>query len=370
MKTGVRWWIRFCVKIGTEPLLYTEADLPLSFEAKRSVEGKLLLFMMWMARHKHGKQGQEKKFLAGSTLRGYANHVQMWAQVLARGVPYAEAVGMKGRLKMLQRAFMRERPSKARAKVPFTGKMFAMLQRAVMDLMRGSRSDKQKFEAQRLEMMVAAALEGLLRTSEMAAGVAASAANKCPFKLAQMQWCYRIGSEEYECEWEEDGTIDTSLAEYMRMPMGPHKADQLGERDDELLYPRSDVQGLSGTFEITRDFLNKYPVPRSLHHRVAWFRKSRVIGPDSSEEAVGLISHNSFWSGFKAVCKTAKIEYGVLGKHCFRVGGMNALQEANASVCEIMALGRWRSDAWKAYARRNRRMLMRWTGEVLRQRQQ
>ena len=96
MKTGVRWWIRFCVKIGTEPLLYTEADLPLSFEAKRSVEGKLLLFMMWMARHKHGKQGQEKKFLAGSTLRGYANHVQMWAQVLARGVPYAEAVGMKG----------------------------------------------------------------------------------------------------------------------------------------------------------------------------------------------------------------------------------------------------------------------------------
>ena len=64
MKTGVRWWIRFCVKIGTEPLLYTEADLPLSFETKRSVEGKLLLFMMWMARHKHGKKGQEKKFLA------------------------------------------------------------------------------------------------------------------------------------------------------------------------------------------------------------------------------------------------------------------------------------------------------------------
>jgi hypothetical protein len=43
-----------------------------------------------------------KKFLAGSTLRGYANHVQMWAQVLARGVPYAEAVGMKERLKRLQ----------------------------------------------------------------------------------------------------------------------------------------------------------------------------------------------------------------------------------------------------------------------------
>jgi hypothetical protein len=46
----------------------------------------------------------------------------------------------------------------------------------------------------------------------MAAGVAASAANKCPFKLAQMQWCYKIGSEEYECEWNEDGVTRNSLS--------------------------------------------------------------------------------------------------------------------------------------------------------------
>jgi hypothetical protein len=36
----------------------------------------------------------------------------------------------------------------------------------------------------------------------------------------------------------------------------------------------------------------------------------------------------------------AKISYERLGKHCFRVGGINALQEANASVCEVMALGK------------------------------
>jgi hypothetical protein len=91
----------------------------------------------------------------------------------------------------------------------------------------------------------------------------------------------------------------------------------------------------------------------------------------SSATAVGLmISHVQFWTGFKALCRTAEIPYEGLGKHCFRVGGMNALQEAaNASVCEVMALGRWRSDAGKAYARRIRRTLMRWTGEVLRQRQ-
>jgi hypothetical protein len=113
-------------------------------------------------------------------------------------------------------------------------------------------------------MMVAVGLEGLLHTSEMAMGSAASAANKSPFKLGQTQWCYMVGAEELVCEWNADGTIDMSKAEYMRMPMGPHKADQLGERDDELLYPRSTTAGLSGTFEITREFLQDYPVQRCL----------------------------------------------------------------------------------------------------------
>ena len=86
--------------------------------------------------------------------------MQMWAQVLTKGVPYAEAVGMKGRLKLLQRTFLRERPSRAREKLPFTGLVFAKLQRAVRQWVRGSRSAKEKFAARRLEMMAAAALEG------------------------------------------------------------------------------------------------------------------------------------------------------------------------------------------------------------------
>jgi hypothetical protein len=125
----------------------------------------------------------------------------MWAQVLSKGVPYKKAVGMKERLALLQRAFMRERPSRAREKLLFTGSMCAKLQRAVLGWKRGSRSPEEKFEARRLEMVVAAGLEGLLvRTSEMAMGVATSAAKKCPFKLAQMQWCYMVGTEEYSCE--------------------------------------------------------------------------------------------------------------------------------------------------------------------------
>jgi hypothetical protein len=84
-----------------------------------------------------------------------------------------------------------------------------------------------------------------------------------------------VGAEEHVCEWRDDGTIDTAKAQYLRMPMCPHKADQDGEQGDELLFPRSEATGLSGTFEITADFVNDYPVPKRLHDQAAWFRKDQ-----------------------------------------------------------------------------------------------
>ena len=48
---------------------------------------------------------------------------------------------------------------------------------------------------------------------------------------------------------------------------------------------------------------------------------------------------------------------------------MNALQDAGASVPEIMALGHWRSDAWMLYSRRNRPRLQAWGREILHERQ-
>jgi len=46
MTTGTRWWIRFCTETGFDPLLFTQADLPLSFEQQTEVESRLVLFIM------------------------------------------------------------------------------------------------------------------------------------------------------------------------------------------------------------------------------------------------------------------------------------------------------------------------------------
>ena len=48
------------------------------------------------------------------------------------------------------------------------------------------------------------------------------------------------------------------------------------------------------------------------------------------------------------------IRYKDLGDHCFRVGGVNRLQDIGAGPAEIMALGRWSSVVWQLYARRQR----------------
>jgi hypothetical protein len=59
------------------------------------------------------------------------------------------------------------------------------------------------------------------------------------------------------------------------------------------------------------------------------------------------------------------------GTHAFRVGGMDALQDAGASdgVSDIMALGHWRSDVWVLYSRRNKPRLREWSRQILHVRQ-
>ena len=73
----------------------------------------------------------------------------------------------------------------------------------------------------------------------MALGTSDSASNLAPFRLFDLHFCYRVGTTEVECPWCSDGTIDTSRAEYLRVPMTPTKPDQSGERGDELFFPRS-----------------------------------------------------------------------------------------------------------------------------------
>ena len=87
------------------------------------------------------------------------------------------------------------------------------------------------------------------------------------------------------------------------------------------------------------------------------------MGPDGGLNA-------RFLAGFPLasdLCREQQLApaSGSWGKHAFRVGGLNALQDAGASSVEILALGRWNSDAWRVYSRRHRAAMVKWTAAVL-----
>ena len=116
-----------------DPLLYTKDELPQSHGAQVKVESKLLLFTMWLARHRFAvARLPDPQRLRGSTLRAYAIHVQMWMQKMMGGVPMKDVSALDGWLKALQHAFMRERPSQLDKKEPFTAAMFRKLQHTVV----------------------------------------------------------------------------------------------------------------------------------------------------------------------------------------------------------------------------------------------
>ena len=74
----------------------------------------------------------------------------------------------------------------------------------------------------------------------------------------------------------------------------------------------------------------------------------------------------SIWQGwFRDACKDAKITYKDFGISCFRIGGMMAMQLQGASEVEVMAQGRWVSDVWRVYSRRDKDSSAKWAGAIL-----
>ena len=90
----------------------------------------------------------------------------------------------------------------------------------------------------------------------------------------------------------------------------------------------------------------------AVHKHVPLFRSARGFSADQAADT----QHHKLR---KALIKAADphghtIRYKDLGDHCFRVGGVNRLQDIGAGPAEIMALGRWSSVVWQLYARRQR----------------
>jgi hypothetical protein len=139
--------------------------------------------------------------------------------------------------------------------------------------------------------------------------------------------------------------MDACSIDYTTSRMPPSKSDPIQRVGNELIFPRKlERSDPDGAMENIVNFMVDYPMPKSIHSLTPLMRSRR-------QGAQRQIQRNEFINDFRRVCKIVDLQYSQWGTHAFRVGGMNALQDAGASAAEIMTLGHWRSDAWMLYSR-------------------
>jgi len=373
---------------GHPLLLFEKEELPLDQKAQERVEYSLLMFIVFLCRV------EVPKPLLGITIDGYVGHVKAVHVKLAGGLAFKDLLVCCQRLKGLKHSVMKQRPSTARTKVGFEVAHYVPFVAAAVAAKRSfihkaeqpkkkkaakkrRPSKKQElrmpvepkdvpFLLDRIKLGVSVAMVAILRSSELVANKYKSAAEKADIMLSDFKFFRVVRDVEQELMVMEDGRleVDACHVSYATCRMPPNKGDPIQRQDNDLIFPRKldPVHDPDGALENVVNLFNDYPIDRRMHSATPLLR-SRRIGVQR------LIKRTEFVRDFRWVCKLAKLQYKQWGTHAFRVGGMNALQDAGASVAEIMALGHWRSDAWLLYSRRNRPRLQEWSKQILHVRQ-
>jgi hypothetical protein len=186
--------------------------------------------------------------------------------------------------------------------------------------------------------------------------------------LSDLRFVRKIVSDKLvDIEVNVDGSLaaDACHLDRIECRMPPSKSDPIQRAGNELIFPcKMEPDDIDGAMENIAHFMNKYPVDLELHRLTPL-----LLLRDKREGVQRQIRRHEFIRDFKMVCRTASMRYERWGTHAFRVDGMHAMQDAGASVPEIMALGHWRSDTWLLYSRRNRPRLQAWAKQILHERQ-
>ena len=384
----MRWWCRFIDKSGLPLLLFEKHELPLDREASERVETQLLLFVIFLCRV------SSPRHLLGCTIDSYVGHVKALHVRMTAGVAFQDVLTCSQRLKSLKRKVMSMRPSTSRTKVAFEALHYVQLEgarnkeksrwrEAQKKPKKPRKRAKQKkprtaaaiektetaadvpFVMDRITMAVSVAMTGVLRTSEIVDNKLKATANRAPIMLSDLHFWRVVRGEEVEVDVLREGmpAMDACSIDYATSRMPPSKSDPIQRVGNELIFPRKLDEGdPDGALENIVNFMIDYPMAKSLHS-VTPLMRSRRLGVQRQ------MRRQEFITDFRRICKIADLRYARWGTHAFRVGGMNALQDAGASVAEIMALGHWRSDAWMLYSRRNRPRLREWSKQILHIRQ-
>ena len=151
------------------------------------------------------------------------------------------------------------------------------------------------------------------------------------------------------------GSPDPSRAHelaFAKLRMVPSKADKHAT-NLPLLFPmaHNSASRAMSPCAYFWDLLVMHPIGKALHTTTPLFGASMSSRGDR-------LSESQFLKQWKGFCTTAGITFQLFGKHAFRRGGINRLIDLGCSAPQIAALGRWKSDVWKIYARRNKDRLM------------
>jgi hypothetical protein len=190
------------------------------------------------------------------------------------------------------------------------------------------------FMLDRITMGVSVAMTGVLRSSEIVDNKLKAHANRAPIMLSDLHFWRIIRGVEVEVEVLEEGFPDgdAGYIDYATSRMPPSKSGPIQRVGNELIFPKKlERSDPDGAMENIVNFMIDYPSPKGMHSLTPLMRSRR-------QGAQRQIQRNEFINDFRRVCKSAGLQYSQWGTHAFRVGGMNALQDAGASVAEIMAL--------------------------------
>ena len=185
-----------------------------------------------------------------------------------------------------------------------------------------------------------------------------SLADMHPWMLSDLQF---VNTDGLEIHWSANGKPDHSqfhkLA-YCKIRMVPSKADPLG-LNEPLFFPAQQPGTIDALSPCTFfwQLCCLHPVPRSRHSITPLF-------PESMDDRSKRLQLSTFKKKWKQLCKQANLPHEALGTHALRRGGLVRLQDLNCSLAQMMALGRWKSDAVKIYQRRNKVKLMQWTSQM------
>jgi hypothetical protein len=139
---------------------------------------------------------------------------------------------------------------------------------------------------------------------------------------------------------------------FAKMRMVPSKADKHAT-NLPLLFPmaHNSASRAMSPCAYFWDLCVLHPVCKAFHSSTPLFGSSMSSRGDR-------LSEHQFMKQWKLFCTIAGITFKLFGKHAFRRGGINRLIDLGCSAPQIAALGRWKSDVWKIYARRNKDQLM------------